>query len=92
MATATATMWTYTVSGPNSISEREVPAPTPEDLVDGQVLLRVIVGGICGSDLPYFKGREGGRYGTRPAGGGPAEPPPGAPLHEVVGEVHRLPR
>src|ERR1700761_2356911 len=87
MAVATKTMWSYTVDGPNAIKHREVPAPQPEDLVEGQVLLRVIIGGICGSDLPYFKGREV-PYGVRPAGGGPAVPPPGAPLHVVVGEVN----
>jgi threonine dehydrogenase-like Zn-dependent dehydrogenase len=45
-----------------------------------------MVGGICGSDLPYFKGRVM-PFGGASAAGAPADPPAGAPLHEVVGEV-----
>lgn len=62
----------------------ESPSPQPEDLADGQVLLRLIAGGLCGSDLPHFRGfgaafgREEVPYDSSPAG---------FPLHEVVGEV-----
>lgn len=34
----------------------EVSAPTADRLQAGDVLLRVLATGICGSDLPYFKG------------------------------------
>ncbi|OJU85507.1 MAG: hypothetical protein BGO11_00775 [Solirubrobacterales bacterium 70-9] len=79
-------MWTYTVAGPGTIAETRVPRPTAADLGDGQVLLRVMVGGICGSDLPFFRGLLM-PHGVVPAEGGPAEPRLGSPLHEVVGEV-----
>jgi threonine dehydrogenase-like Zn-dependent dehydrogenase len=79
-------MWTYTVAGPSTIAEARVPRSTAAELGDGQVLLRVIVGGICGSDLPFFKGLQM-PHGVVPADGGPAEPRLGSPLHEVVGEV-----
>jgi threonine dehydrogenase-like Zn-dependent dehydrogenase len=60
------------------------------DLATGEVLLRVVAGAICGSDLPHFRGQV-----PMPAAGGVGaslfdahgEPPPGFPLHEVVGEV-----
>jgi L-iditol 2-dehydrogenase len=81
-----AEMWTYTVVGPSRIAERTVPKPTEADLADGQVLLRVMVGGICGSDLPFFNGKVM-PHGIVPVDGGPAEPRLGSPLHEVVGEV-----
>ena len=51
-----------------------MPQPGP-----GRVLVRLLAGGICGSDLPSFIGRRNtfvDFYGE-----------PGYPLHEVVGEV-----
>jgi threonine dehydrogenase-like Zn-dependent dehydrogenase len=45
------------------------------------VLLRVLAGGICGSDLPYFRGA------TPPGAVDGWSPAPGFPMHEVVGEV-----
>jgi threonine dehydrogenase-like Zn-dependent dehydrogenase len=49
------------------------------ELRPGEVLVRVLAGGICGSDGPYFRSAMGldGRSLAIP----------GAPLHEVVGEV-----
>lgn len=69
--------------GPVRFTEVEVPTPGEHDLVAGQVLLRVLAGGICGSDLPLVATGPpadgtvdwGRRFGT------------GMPLHEVVGEV-----
>jgi threonine dehydrogenase-like Zn-dependent dehydrogenase len=56
----------------------------PTELGPGEVLLRVLAGGICGSDLPKFRGAKGL---TMVPGGGVAAGPAGYPLHEVVGEV-----
>ena len=61
----------------------EVAAPGVGDLRPGEVLVALEHGGICGSDLPYF--RAGGRPDADP--GRVAQPPPGFPLHEVVGRV-----
>ncbi|MHA6617734.1 zinc-binding dehydrogenase [Pseudonocardia sp. DLS-67] len=61
----------------------EVPAPAAGDLPSGGVLVAVEHGGICGSDLPYF--RAGGRPVVEP--GRPAGAPPGFPMHEIVGRV-----
>lgn len=85
MLMARQTMWAYTLDEPYKFNKVEIPAPTESELAAGEVLLRVRVGGICGSDLPFFKGMES-PYGTRSASGRVASPP-GAPLHEVVGEV-----
>ncbi|WP_214405710.1 zinc-binding dehydrogenase [Pseudonocardia lacus] len=76
---ATATMRAGLLTGPARLTMVDAPAPQPDDLADGEVLLRVLAGGICGSDLPAFRG-------TGPVTGHPA-PVPGGSLHEVVGEV-----
>ena len=36
-----------------------LPDPDPGDLRDGQVLLRFLAAGICGSDPPGFRGVQG---------------------------------
>ncbi len=61
----------------------EVPAPAAGDLRPGEVIVALEHGGICGSDLPFF--RAGGRTVAEP--GRPAGAPPGFPLHEIVGRV-----
>ena len=78
------TMWAQRLIAPFRYELEEATAPTADDLAPGQVLLRLLVAGVCGSDLPFFKGtvtpratREGGRYRN----------PPGTPVHEIVGEV-----
>ena len=53
---ASTTMWAMRLAGPYAFMRTQVAVPTPGDLDDGQVLLRVIAGGICGSDIPYFRG------------------------------------
>ncbi|MFC8520275.1 zinc-binding dehydrogenase [Streptomyces sp. NPDC057257] len=71
-------MWALTQTGPSRLRWTQVPPPAPESLADGDVLLRVLAGGICGSDLPFFQGHRS-----------PVVAPgtPGFPLHEIVGEV-----
>lgn len=77
-------MWAQQLTGPARFSEVDAPTPSESDLAEGEVLLQVLAGGICGSDLPAFKGMltpyidawEPGALGI-----------PGFPLHEVVGEV-----
>ncbi|MFR9804116.1 zinc-binding dehydrogenase [Pseudonocardia sp. RS010] len=81
-----ADMWTYRLSAPGTFERCQAPAPDPADLADGQVLLRLAAGGLCGSDFTFFRG-----------GMNPAVPvadesdytccPHGASMHEVAGEV-----
>lgn len=74
-------MWVQTLTGPARFEAAEAPSPRAEDLTPGQVLLRTVAGGLCGSDRPYYLGAPH-RWARRP------EPPyTGFPLHEVVGEV-----
>ena len=77
-------MWAQVLDGPFRFQQVDVEAPGAGDLADGQVLLATRAGGICGSDLPFFKGAPF-QQSAAPAGG--TTPPPGFPLHEVVGEV-----
>jgi L-iditol 2-dehydrogenase len=77
-------MWGHRLTSPYHFEAEVLPAPAPGDLGPGQVLVRLLVAGICGSDLTFFRGSlfpfatlENGRYRN----------PPGAPLHELVGEV-----
>jgi L-iditol 2-dehydrogenase len=77
-------MWAQVLHGPFTFQRVEVPTPRGDDLADGQVLLTTRAGGICGSDLPFFKGAPF-LHGADPSGW--ATPAPGFPLHEVVGEV-----
>lgn len=77
-------MWAQQLIGPARFCEIDAPAPTEDDLAEGDVLLRVLAGGICGSDLPAFKGMVTPYLDTGAPG---ALGVPGFPLHEVVGEV-----
>jgi len=83
---ASTTMWAMRLAGPYAFMRTQVAVPTPGDLDDGQVLLRVIAGGICGSDIPYFRGVHPIPEVPGLAGRLSAELP-GFPMHEVVGEV-----
>ncbi|WP_454812778.1 zinc-dependent alcohol dehydrogenase [Paenarthrobacter nitroguajacolicus] len=65
-------------TGPFALDTIEVGTPEAESLNQGEVLLRILTGGICGSDLPFFLGH---RSPMVPAS------TPGFPLHEIVGEV-----
>lgn len=77
-------MWAQRLSGPFTFEEVEVETPRADRLAAGQVLLATRAGGICGSDLPFFKGAPF-LHAADPAGR--TTPAPGFPLHEVVGEV-----
>jgi L-iditol 2-dehydrogenase len=74
-------MWAQTVVASYTCDQLEVDAPGADDITEGEVLLRVLAAGICGSDLPAFL--NGGLLSDPH----PAAPVPGFPLHEVVGEV-----
>ena len=76
-------MWAQQLTGPGTLQPVEVPAPAADHLHPGEVLVALEHGGICGSDLPYF--RAGGRVAAEP--GRPSGAPPGFPLHEIVGRV-----
>lgn len=75
-------MWTYRLVAPFVFEKLSVPEPqTP---APGQVLLRFLAAGICGSDIPGFRGTQGrlpGDTGDSSAG------IVGFPIHEIVGEV-----
>lgn len=70
-------MWAYRLVKPGVVEQVVAPDPGSK-LTDGQVRLRFLAAGLCGSDMPRFKAVAGpvynGGYGT-------------APVHEIVGEV-----
>ncbi len=70
------------LTAPYRFEKRDIPAPRADELAEGEVLVRVLVGGICGSDLPYFRGGLGMWTASDPA-----VRPTGFPLHEIAGEV-----
>jgi L-iditol 2-dehydrogenase len=77
-------MWAQALIAPGRFELRELPEPRREDLREGEVIVRLIAGAICGSDLPCFRGK----LSQYPGDGAPgAANLPGFPLHEVVGEV-----
>lgn len=49
-------MWAYRLVAPYTLERADIVERTPESLGDRQVLLRFEVAGICGSDLPPFRG------------------------------------
>jgi threonine dehydrogenase-like Zn-dependent dehydrogenase len=77
-------MWSYVLVGPARFEKIEAPTPGVDSVPDGWVSLKLSAGGICGSDLPYFRGQtqilspEAATRGPRQVG---------KPLHEIVGEV-----
>ena len=70
-------MWAYRATGPLRFERISAARPALDDLVDGDVIVRLRVGGICGSDLPEARGLMPTR--TPASGLGP--------LHEIVGDV-----
>lgn len=58
-----------------TVDSRETPAPG-----EGEILLKVLGCGVCGSDMGPWKGLQGLEYPMRP----------GAPGHEVFGTVEAL--
>ena len=77
-------MWAQQLTAPGTFAEVEADVPGPGDLRNGEVLLDVLAGGVCGSDLPPFKGVVPLFMGE--AGSAPSWPT-GFPMHEVVGRV-----
>jgi threonine dehydrogenase-like Zn-dependent dehydrogenase len=61
-----------------------VPEKSPESLLDGQVLLSFQAAGVCGSDIPAFRGAKGKLPGDT---GVSAAELDGFPIHEIAGEV-----
>ncbi len=77
-------MWSYRLVAPYTFERNEIPSKTMESLADGQVLVQFLAAGICGSDLPGFRGTKG----RLPGDTGPcAAQMDGYPIHEIVGEV-----
>jgi threonine dehydrogenase-like Zn-dependent dehydrogenase len=74
-------MWAQVLVGPGRFDRVDLPLPAQPG--PGQVLLRTVAGGLCGSDRPYFLGAPN-PFRRAP---GPAYGDVGFPLHEVVGEV-----
>ncbi|MDA0185310.1 zinc-binding dehydrogenase [Solirubrobacter phytolaccae] len=68
-------MWAYAITAPGQLERIEAPVPSASD---GQRLVRLLAGGICGSDLPFFRGRRSRDFIDHTG-------EPGFPLHEVVG-------
>ncbi|MGW4335935.1 zinc-binding dehydrogenase [Rhodococcus koreensis] len=77
-------MWAQTLIGPGRFERIKVPTPQTTDVPDGHVMLKTLVGGICGSDLPHFRGAA---FAHPKDAGGYAAGIPGFPMHEVVGEI-----
>ena len=72
-------MWAWQQPGPGRIERVEHPGPREPAV--GEVVVRYLVGGICGSDIPSFLGVTNAEF--------PHTGDVGAPLHEIVGEVVR---
>jgi L-iditol 2-dehydrogenase len=77
-------VWSYRLVAPYTFERTDVPEPAPESLAEGQVLLDFLAAGVCGSDLPGFRGTQGKLPGDTGAGAAEMN---GFPIHEIVGEV-----
>lgn len=77
-------MWSYRLTAPYTFEKCDIPSPLAAPLADGKVLLEFRAAGVCGSDLPPFRGVRGKIPGDR---GRSAAELPGFPIHEIVGEV-----
>jgi L-iditol 2-dehydrogenase len=77
-------LWSYRLVAPYTFERVDIPEKTPDCLADRQVLLRFLAAGICGSDLPGFRGTKGRLPGDT---GVSAAEMDGFPIHEIVGEV-----
>ncbi len=66
------------------LNAQTMPDKSPESLAEGQVLLRFLAAGVCGSDMPAFRGTRGRIPGDNGAGAAEKD---GFPIHEIVGEV-----
>ena len=77
-------MWSYRIIAPYQFERTSIAEKTPASLADGQVLLRFLAAGVCGSDMPAFRGVRGKLPGDDGRSGAEKD---GYPIHEVVGEV-----
>jgi threonine dehydrogenase-like Zn-dependent dehydrogenase len=77
-------MWAQMLVAPRQFAVTTTRTSRASDLGEGQVLLEVLAGAVCGSDLPYFRGVVTSFGGDS---GNAAARIPGFPMHEVVGEV-----
>ena len=77
-------MWSYRIVAPYQFERTTIADKTADDLVDGQVLLRFLAAGVCGSDMPAFRGARGRLPGDD---GRSAAEKDGFPIHEIAGEV-----
>jgi L-iditol 2-dehydrogenase len=77
-------VWSYRLVAPYTFERADIPEKTPESLGDCQVLVRFLAAGVCGSDLPGFRGAKGRLPGDV---GMCAAEMDGFPIHEIVGEV-----
>jgi threonine dehydrogenase-like Zn-dependent dehydrogenase len=77
-------VWSYRIIAPYVFERTEIADKTPECLADRQVLLKFLAAGVCGSDLPAFRGSKGRLPGDD---GRSAAEKDGFPIHEVAGEV-----
>ncbi|SOX51630.1 alcohol dehydrogenase, partial [Mycobacterium ahvazicum] len=77
-------VWSYRIIAPYEFERTSIVEKKPDDLADGQVLLRFLAAGVCGSDLPGFRGAQGRLAGDD---GRSAAEKDGFPIHEVAGEV-----
>jgi len=77
-------VWSYRLIAPYLFERTTIADTAPESLTDGQVLLRFLAAGVCGSDLPAFRGAKG-RIPGDDGRSGPEKD--GFPIHEVAGEV-----
>jgi L-iditol 2-dehydrogenase len=77
-------VWSYRIVAPYQFERTSIPDKTPDGLGDGQVLLNFLAAGVCGSDMPAFRGARG----KIPGDDGPsAAEKDGFPIHEIAGEV-----
>lgn len=77
-------MWSQRLVAPYTFERTSLPDTSPESLAEGQVLLRFLAAGVCGSDMPAFRGARSRIPGDTGARAAEKE---GFPIHEIVGEV-----
>ena len=66
------------VTRPRLFELMEIPVPQLPVEGEDRVLVRTAWASMCDSDIPFFTGNK--RYRSYPL-------PPGAPMHECVGEI-----
>lgn len=77
-------MWSQRLVAPYEFQRTEVPERSAEALREGDVLLSFLAAGICGSDIPGYRGTQGRLPGDNGCSAAEME---GFPIHEIVGEV-----